>query len=104
MVDIGWSAAVNGVADGGVLRQIVLQVHDRLGSPDEQDSVVVVQPTHLIWGQQFAATLLKIGGVGTRAAFALTVRLGIDRSHFHITGNESSKIKPVCFGKARCMR
>ena len=49
MVDVGRPAAVNGVADGGVFGQLVLQVHNRLGAPDEQDGVAVVQPTHLIW-------------------------------------------------------
>ena len=55
MVDVGRSAAVNGVADGGVFGQLIL--HHRLGAPDEQNGVAVVQPTHLIWGQQFTATL-----------------------------------------------
>ena len=50
MVDVGRSAAVNGVADGGVFGQLILQIHHRLGAPDEQDGVAVVQPTHLIWG------------------------------------------------------
>ena len=57
MVDIRRPAAVNGVADGGVFGQLVLQVHHRLGAPDEQDGAAVVQPPHLIWGQQFTATL-----------------------------------------------
>ena len=57
MVDVGRPAAVNGVADGGVFRQLVLQVHDRFRASDEQDGVAVVQPPYLIWGQQFTATL-----------------------------------------------
>ncbi len=87
MVDVGWSAAVNGVADGGVLRQVVLQVHDRLGPPNKQDSVVVVQPAHLIWGQQFSATLLKIGGVGTGSPLGLTMRFCVDRGLAKGLGN-----------------
>ena len=57
MVDVGRPAAVNGVADGGVFGQLVLQIHHRLGAPDEQDGVAVVQPPHFIRGQQFSATL-----------------------------------------------
>ena len=57
MVDVGRPAAVDGVADGGVFGQLVLQIHHRLGAPDEQDGVAVVQPPHLIRGQQFSATL-----------------------------------------------
>ena len=57
MVDVGRPTAVNGVTDGGVIGQLVLQIHHRLGAPDEQDGVAVIQPTHLIWGQQFTATL-----------------------------------------------
>ena len=51
MVDVGWSAAVNGVVDGGVLCQIVFQVHDRLGPSDEQNGVVVIQPPYFVWGK-----------------------------------------------------
>ena len=57
MVDIGQPTAVNGVADGGVLGQFVLQVHDRLGASDEQDGVAVVQLPHFVGSQQFPATL-----------------------------------------------
>ena len=48
MVDIGRPASINSVADGGVLGQLVLKVHDRLGAPDEEDSVAVVQHPHFI--------------------------------------------------------
>lgn len=57
MVDVGWSAAVDGMADGGVLRQVVLQVHDRLGPANKEDSVVVIQSPHFVWGKQFTAIL-----------------------------------------------
>ena len=73
MVDVGRPAAVHGVADGGVLGEVVLQVHDGLRAPDEQDSVAVVQGADLIGGQQFTATHLKIGGVGTGAALGLSM-------------------------------
>ena len=78
MVDRGWSAAVNGVADGGVLCQIIFQVHDRLGPSNKQDSVVIIQPPHFVWGKQFAATLLKISGVGTGPALGLAMRFCVD--------------------------
>ena len=78
MVDVGRPAAVNGVADGGVFGQLVLQVHHRLGAPDEQDGVAVVQPTHLIWGQQFPAAHLKISRVRAGFALGLTVGFRID--------------------------
>ena len=78
MVDVGRPAAVNGVADGGVFGQLVLQVHHRLGAPDEQDGVAVVQPTHLIWGQQFAAAHLKIGGVRAGFPLGLPMRFCVD--------------------------
>ena len=78
MVDVGGAAAVNGVADGGVLRQVVLQVHDRFGPANKQDSVVVIQPPHFVWGKQFAATLLKISGVGTGSPLGLAMRFCVD--------------------------
>ena len=78
MMDIGRSAAVNGVADGGVLCQIVFQVHDRFGPSNKQDSVVVIQPPHFVWGKQFAATLLKISGVGTGSPLGLAMRFCVD--------------------------
>ena len=78
MVDVGRPAAVYGVADGGVFGQLVLQVHHRLGAPDEQDGVAVVQPPHLIWGQQFAAAHLKIGGVRAGFSLGLTVGFRVD--------------------------
>ena len=74
MVDVGRPAAVYGVADIGVFGQLVLQVHHRLGAPDEQDGVAVVQPPHFIRGQQFAAAHLKIGRV--RAGFPLSLTMG----------------------------
>ena len=79
MVDVGRPTAVNGVTDGGVIGQLVLQIHHRLGAPDEQDGVAVVQPTHLIWGQQFAAAHLKIGGVRAGFPLGLTVGAGVNR-------------------------
>ena len=78
MVDVGRSAAVNGVADGGVFGQLILQVHHRLGTPYEQDGVAVIQPPHFIWGQQFAAAHLKISRVRAGFALGLTVGFRID--------------------------
>ena len=77
-MDIGRPAAVRGAVDGGVVHQFVLQVHNRLRAPDEEDGIAVVQGAYLIGGQQFAATLLKIGGIGAGTALALPVGLGVD--------------------------
>ena len=79
MVDVGRPAAVYGVADGGVFGQLVLQIHHWLGAPDEQDGVAVVQPPHLIWGQQFAAAHLKIGGVRAGLSLGLTMGFRVNR-------------------------
>lgn len=43
--------------DGGVLHQVILQVHDWLDAPDEQQAVVVVQLADLVRCQQLFATL-----------------------------------------------
>ena len=51
MVDVGRPAAIDGMADGRVLGQLVLQIHDRLRPPDEEDGVAVVQPPYLIWSK-----------------------------------------------------
>ena len=56
-MNIGWPAAVHGVADGRMLGKLVLQIHDRPGAADEQDGVPVVQAAHLIRGEQLSATL-----------------------------------------------
>ena len=42
--------------DGGVLHQVILQVHDWLDAPDEQQAVVVVQLADLVRCQQLFAT------------------------------------------------
>lgn len=55
-MNIGWPAAVHGVADGRMLGKLVLQIHDRPGAADEQDGVPVVQAAHLIRGEQLFAT------------------------------------------------
>ena len=57
MVDVGRSAAQRGLADGGMLHEIVLLIHHGLCAPDEQDRIPVVQLPHLIRGQQLFATL-----------------------------------------------
>lgn len=57
MVDVGGSSAQRGLVDGGVPHQVVLQVHDWFGTPDEQQAVVVVQLADFVRGQQFFATL-----------------------------------------------
>ena len=57
MVDVGGSSAQRGLVDGGVPHQVVLQVHDWFGTPDEQQAVVVVQLADFVRGQQFFATM-----------------------------------------------
>ncbi len=91
MVDVGRPAAVNGMTDGGVFGQLVLQVHHWLGAPDEQDGVAVVQPPYFIRGQQFAAAHLKIGGV--RAGFSLGLPMG-----FRINGGFPKGLGDVLVG------
>lgn len=56
-MNIGRPAAVHGVADGRVLGELVLQIHDRPGAADEQDGIPVVQAAHFIRGEQLFATL-----------------------------------------------
>ena len=56
-MNIGWSSAVYGVADGRVVGQLILQIHDGLGAPDEEDGVSVVQAPHLVRREQFFATM-----------------------------------------------
>ena len=72
-MNIGRPAAVHGVADGRMLGELVLQIHDRPGAADEQDGIPVVQAAHFIRGEQLPAAHLEIGGVGTGAAFRLAV-------------------------------
>ena len=78
-MDIGRSAAIHRVADGGVVGQLILQIHDGLGSPDEEDSVSVVQAAHLIRSEQLPAAQLEVGGVGARPPSGLAMRACINR-------------------------
>lgn len=77
-MNIGRPAAVHGVADGRVLGELVLQIHDRPGAADEQDGISVVQAAHLIRGEQLPAAHLEVGGVGAGAALGLAVGSGIN--------------------------
>ena len=63
-MDIGRSTAIHRVADGGVVGQLILQIHDGPGAPDEEDGVSVVQAPHLVRREQLPATHLEVGGVG----------------------------------------
>ena len=73
MVDVGWAAAVHSAADGGVLHQVILQIHHRFCAPDEQDGIAVVQGSYLVGREQFAPAGLEICRVGAGAALALTM-------------------------------
>lgn len=57
MVDVGGSSAQGGLADGGMLHEIVLLIHHGFCPTDEQNRKPVVQLTHLVRGQQLFATL-----------------------------------------------
>ena len=87
VVDVGRPASVDGVADGGVLGQLILQVHDRLGASDEEDGVAVVQHPHFIWGQKLTATLLKICGIGAGFSLGLAVSPSVNRGFAEGLGN-----------------
>ena len=78
MVDVGGSSAQGGLVDGGVPHQVILQVHDWLGTPDEQQAVVVVQLADFIWGQQLSAGHLEVGGPGTASALCFAMGLCVD--------------------------
>lgn len=56
-MNVGRSAAIHGVADSRMVGQFILQVHDGLGAPDEEDGISVVQATHLVRGEQFFTTM-----------------------------------------------
>ena len=87
VVDVGRPASVNSVADGGVLGQLILQVHDRLGAPDEEDSVAVVKHPHFIWRQKLTAALLKISGIGAGFPLGLAMGPGVNRGFTEGLGN-----------------
>ena len=50
-MDIGWPAAVHGMADGGMLGQLVLQIHHGFGAADKEDGISVVQAPYLVRGE-----------------------------------------------------
>ena len=56
-MDVGRSAAQGGLADGGMLHEIVLLIHHGLCTSNEQDRIPVVQLAHLIRGQQLFAIM-----------------------------------------------
>ena len=56
-MDIGWPAAVHGMADGGMLGQLVLQIHHGFGAADKEDGISVVQAPYLVRGEQLFATM-----------------------------------------------
>ena len=56
-MDIRRPAVQRGIADSVVFHEVVLQIHDRPGTADEQNGVLVVQPPHLVRRQQLFATM-----------------------------------------------
>ena len=77
-MNIGRPTAIYSVANGRMVGQLILQIHDGLGAPDEEDGVSVVQAPHLIRGEQLPAAHLEVGGVGARFTLGLAVGLGVD--------------------------
>ena len=75
MVNVGRPAAQGGLADGGMLHEIVLLIHHGLCTSNEQDRIPVVQLAHLVRGQQLPPCHLVVGGVGTAASLGFPVSL-----------------------------
>ena len=77
MVNIRRPASVDGVADGGMLHQVVFEIHDGFRAADKEDRVAVVQHTDLVGCHEFPSGLLEIGGPGAGASFGLTMCRGV---------------------------
>ena len=78
MVDVGRSAAVHRIADGRMLHELILFVHHRPCTADEQNTIPVIQHPHLVRRQQFPSAHLEVGGVRPGPPFGLPVGLGVD--------------------------
>ena len=55
MMNVGRCAAEGTVRDCWMVHEIVLFIHDRACTADEQQRIAVVQLSHLVRGQQFFA-------------------------------------------------
>ena len=75
MVNVGRTAAQRGLANGGMLHEVIFLIHQGLCPTDEQDCIPVVQLAHLVRGQQLPPCHLVVGGVGTAAALGFPVSL-----------------------------
>lgn len=51
-MDVGYSSTDGGIVDGRVLHQVVLEIHHRLGSPEKQQAMAVMELSDFIRGQQ----------------------------------------------------
>ena len=61
-----------------MVHEIILFIHDRACTADEQQRIAVVQLSHLVRGQQLTPGHLEIGRVGAGFAFRLPVRFRIN--------------------------
>ena len=77
-MEIGFAAAVCGQFYIGVPENIVLLIHHRALSSKKQQRILVVQPPHLVWGQQFPPGLLIVGRIAPAAPFCLAVGAGFN--------------------------
>lgn len=87
MVDVGRSAAVHRIADGRMLHELILFVHHRPCTADEQNTIPVIQHPHLVRRQQFPSAHLEVGGVRPGPPFGLPVGLGVDGGLAQRLGN-----------------
>ena len=78
VMDVRRCTAKRAVRNRWMVHEIVLFIHDRACTADEQQRIAVVQLSHLVRCQQLAPGHLEIGRVGTRFAFRLSVRFGIN--------------------------
>ena len=79
VMDVRRCTAKRAARDCGMVHEIVLFIHDRACTADEQQRIAIVQLSHLVRGQQLAPGYLEIGLVGAGFAFRLAARLGINR-------------------------
>ena len=87
VVDVGRSAAIHRIADGGMLHELILFVHHRPCTADEQNTIPGIQHPHLVRRQQFPSAHLEVGGVRPGPPFGLPVGLGVDGGLAQRLGN-----------------
>ena len=78
VMDVRRCTAKRAARDCGMVHEIVLFIHDRACTADEQQRIAIVQLSHLVWGQQLASGHLEVGRVRAGLAFCLPMRFGIN--------------------------